>query len=442
MDKGGVNIDIVFRNGLRDFEVLPPPEVWDNIHPVIKIKRRPVVLLRTAALIAIILSLSFFSYILSRKLSTGPESTVLAVNMNVASPVYRPDPAKPVTDIQEIRKFPQDSQIAIVEEVKETTRIDVIDKLIAPAIAILHKTKSLSLIPDDPLLRSFLPAYITSNEYIPVINELDQQYLPMNGTTKDSEKWSVAAIASPTYNSRVNSGSDNLNQQLMASEEKLTSYSGGVAFSYKVNKRLSIQSGLFYSTVGQLVDGINSFSGFQRYDITKGDRNFEVLTTRGTIYTNNGDVFLISTRPDDRVTTASAYTNDAFDPNKASLQYLNSTIRQNFSYLELPFMLRYKFIDKKIDFNLIGGVSYNMLVSNSVFTIVDGSKYSIGKTDGLNPVSLSSSFGMGMEYNFSAKLSLNLEPTFRYYLNPYSRVVGSAIHPYSFGIFSGVSYKF
>jgi hypothetical protein len=49
---------------------------------------------------------------------------------------------------------------------------------------------------------------------------------------------------------------------------------------------------------------------------------------------------------------------------------------------------------------------------------------------------------MGMEYNLSDKLSLNLEPTFRYYLNPFSVTTGSFIHPYSFGIFSGVSYKF
>jgi hypothetical protein len=60
----------------------------------------------------------------------------------------------------------------------------------------------------------------------------------------------------------------------------------------------------------------------------------------------------------------------------------------------------------------------------------------------LNPLTLSSSLGMGMEYNISGKLSLNLEPTFRYYLNPFSVTTGSFIHPYSFGIFSGVSYKF
>jgi hypothetical protein len=56
--------------------------------------------------------------------------------------------------------------------------------------------------------------------------------------------------------------------------------------------------------------------------------------------------------------------------------------------------------------------------------------------------SISSSLGMGMEYNFSGKLSLNLEPTFRYYLNTFDNVYGSSFHPFSFGIFSGISYKF
>jgi hypothetical protein len=49
---------------------------------------------------------------------------------------------------------------------------------------------------------------------------------------------------------------------------------------------------------------------------------------------------------------------------------------------------------------------------------------------------------MGMEYNFTKNLSLNLEPTFRYYINPYSEISGIKIHPYTFGIFSGLSYKF
>jgi hypothetical protein len=226
----------------------------------------------------------------------------------------------------------------------------------------------------------------------------------------------------------------------MESEKAVISYTGGLSFSYKINKRFTIQSGLYYSSLGQEVDGINSYGGFKKYDDSKGDNNFKVLTTNGTVLTNNSDVFLIASGSADRVLTN--YNRDVFDPGKANLSYINNTMRQNFSYLELPVSIRYKIIDKALDINLIGGVSYNFLVNNSVYTILDGEKYPIGETGGLNPLSLSSTFGMGMEYRVSGSFSLNLEPTFRYYLNPFNPSVSTGVHPYSFGIFSGLSYKF
>ena len=61
MNKGLTNIDIVFRNGLKDYEVLPPPDVWDKLKPSIRTRRRPLVLLRTAALIAVLITISFLS---------------------------------------------------------------------------------------------------------------------------------------------------------------------------------------------------------------------------------------------------------------------------------------------------------------------------------------------------------------------------------------------
>jgi hypothetical protein len=271
------------------------------------------------------------------------------------------------------------------------------------------------------------------------IKYADLQYFPDNSPVKPVERWSVAAMASPTYFSRINSGGDALSSQIINSEQPLFSYSGGVSFSYKISKRFSIQSGLYYSSLGQKVDGINSFSGFSEYNETKGSHSFEVPTSNGTVYANNPDVFL-SANGAERVVTA--YTKDVFDPKKASLQPVSSSLNQNFSYLEFPVVVRYKLVDKTIGINLIGGLSYNVLVHNTVTTTLDGNIFPVGDTKGLNPLSLSSSLGMGMEYNISNKLSLNLEPTFRYYLNPFSVSTGSFMHPYTFGIFSGVSYKF
>jgi hypothetical protein len=266
----------------------------------------------------------------------------------------------------------------------------------------------------------------------------DLPYNPENIAAKVN-RWSIAAMASPTYYSRINSGGDELSSQLMSTEQPLFSYSGGVSFSYKISKRFSIQSGLYYSSLGQKVDGISSFSGFGQYNTSKGDHSFEVLTANGTVFTSNPDVFLSSNNADRIVT---AYTKDVFDPKKASLQPVSNSLSQNFSYLEFPVVVRYKIVDKTIGINLIGGLSYNLLVHNTVTTTLDGNVYPVGDTKGLNPLSLSSSLGMGVEYNLSGNLSLNLEPTFRYYLNPFSVSTGTFMHPYSFGIFSGVSYKF
>jgi hypothetical protein len=268
---------------------------------------------------------------------------------------------------------------------------------------------------------------------------LDEKNFSSDDIKEKTNRWSVAAMASPTYYPRFKSGDDELTKQIMASEQSQVSYSGGVAFSYMISKKLSIQSGLYYSSVGQEVNGINSFLGFQKYDYTKGDHNFEVLTSSGTIYTSNMDVFLLD-RAGERVLTR--YSNDIFDPVKSNLQYLNNSLHQSFSYIEMPVILRYKVVDRTLDVNVIGGLSYNLLVNNSVYTMIDGGRYTVGKTDGLNPMMFSSSIGMGMEYNLSEKISLNFEPTFRYFLNPFSGIPNVKIHPYSIGVFSGLSYKF
>jgi len=441
MDERGANIDLIFRNGLKDLEVLPPPEVWDNIHPVVKRKLRLFILLRAAALITIVLSISFFAYRWSREISTGLNSTVMALNVAAVSPINSPDLAIPLSLTQKEINFARVPEKTISESSLDITIGTADVKNSAPELAYFQETNSLSA-SETSLMNG--PGLVTLNSPQNKTFQtegIQEQYLTENNTEKITDRWSIAAMASPTYYSMINSGNDDLSNQLRASEENLISYSGGIAFSYKVNKRLSIQSGLYYSSVGQMVDGINSFGGFQKYNNNaKGEPSFKVLTTNGIVSTNNADVFLISNGPVERITTN--FTNDVFDPKKANLQYLNSTLRQNFNYLELPIVLRYKFVDRMIDLNLIGGLSYNMLVNNSVYTMVDGGKYPLGETEGLNLFTVSSSIGMGMEYSFSDKFSLNLEPTFRYYLNPFNGIAISKNHPYSFGIFSGVSYKF
>jgi hypothetical protein len=440
MDKREANIDIVFRNGLKDLEVLPPAGIWENIHPVVQSRNSPFSLTRAAAIVAVLMSLGFFAYRMSLNVSEVLENKITAFNIAAAYPLYE--------RIQVSEPIPfEDAASAYKQTPLVSTALSGIsaasDRPVEMSFnrdAALYKVQSEG---DTELntyegLRLRSKSNSASDTY--VYQGLPTPEIDLQSVEKSRDRWSLGAIASPTYFGMMGSGDNQSTRQLKSMEQSVTSYTGGIAFTYKLSKRFSIQSGVYYSSLGQEVEGINSFGGFQKYDFTKGSRNFEVLTSSGKVYTNNSDVFLLAEGPAGRVITN--FTTDLFDPKKANLQYINNTILQSFSYLELPLILRYKFVDRTIDLNLIGGFSYNMLLGNDVYANLDGGKYPIGKTEGLSPISISSSIGMGVEYSFSKSFSLNLEPTFRYYLNPFTELAGSTMHPYSFGIFSGVSYKF
>jgi hypothetical protein len=436
MSEKGANIDLLFRNGLKDFEVLPPVGVWEGIQNSGKVKTRSYVLLKVAAAVTLLMTLSFFTYRWSRDI-TDNQNTLAAFDVKMYPPVQvnkiknnylPPNLAENLVSSPAVEK-----ESIIVDESLNVSEPDV------SSVAAFHYDSKMDMkIALNQPIGGSAPAVIYTPQYNQATTSFGSLNYPQTENIKPENRWSLAAFASPTYYSKFSSGEDGLSKDLMESEEPIVSYTGGLGLSYKISKRFSIQSGLYYSSLGQKLDGINSYEGFRQYDNSKGDNNFIVHSSNGDIYANNPDVFL-STDASERIMTA--YTNDVFDPKKANLQYLNNSLTQNLSYLELPLILRYKLVDKTLGINLIGGLSYNFLVSNSVYTELEGNKYLIGDTRGLNPMSVSSSVGMGMEYNVSKKLSLNLEPTFRYYLNPFS-ISGSYAHPYSFGVFSGVSYKF
>jgi hypothetical protein len=440
MDDRGANIDLVFRNGLKDYEVLPPPEVWDRVQPSIKVTSPHYIFLKVAAAVTVFATLSFLAYRINREVVTFPEFNSVTMNVNAATPVFSsvtsPSPVNQTLTVNPALYISQNDIIHVPDN------ISIVYENQPPLSLVSDIQEVNSLSNDKPSLQH--GPLLINNSALPVktfvIEDIETQFMPDVSSVKNTERWSIGALASPTYNSRVATNSTDFSKMLASSEHSMMSYSGGVAVSYKLNKRFTIQTGLYYSSMGQELEKVSSFSGFQKYDYTKGANNFEVLTSSGRVKTNNADVFLIASGPVERIQTV--YTNDVFDPNKANLQVVNENLVQKFSFLELPVVLRYKFIDKAVDFNLVGGLSYNMLLSNFVYAPKDGGKYIVGETDGLNPVSISSSLGMGMEYSFSEKLSFNIEPTLRYYLNPFSNVNGSDSHPYSFGLFSGLSFKF
>jgi hypothetical protein len=128
--------------------------------------------------------------------------------------------------------------------------------------------------------------------------------------------------------------------------------------------------------------------------------------------------------------------------NAENMYHLDLKLRQQAEYVEIPLILQYKIIDQKLDVKLNGGINTGILVSNTAIIQNSEHKFWDGKTNELNQFVYNASFGLGIEYPVSNKISLNLEPTFRYTLNSHAKSSDVFDYPYRFGVFTGVNYMF
>ncbi len=87
MNEKEANIDLLFRNGLKDFEVLPPPAVWDGVHSAIKSKSQSYLFLKIAAAVTVLLTLSYFTYKWSREIAGGNTGSEIALTIPASKPL-------------------------------------------------------------------------------------------------------------------------------------------------------------------------------------------------------------------------------------------------------------------------------------------------------------------------------------------------------------------
>jgi len=441
MVKRDAHIDVVFRNGLKGLEVLPPTDIWDDIEPVISRRREAGYLFRVAAGIAAIVSLGLLAYFAGMETtSTLAEAgfdgslnnlPLLTENITYEETVQDNLTLIPVKDNTDNLFTASDGAVQLSDALGQSnpSTLKVVNiASLSGGSSSSPALRNQATIPDE--MKGILPDNFDDVSLNPV---------SMDGFTDENPgKWKIGAQVSPTYlSSSLSAANQNLSE-LTSNENAMLSYSGGLTVSYSLGKRLSLQAGVYYSSLGREISGITSYSGFTDIAGSKSGRVFGVETTAGTINTTNRDIYLADISAN-RI--QSIYSADNFDPVKADLTPFGESLQQNFEYLEVPFMLSYKLIDRKIDFNLQGGMSYNFLLENSTYAVGDGgSKVLVGSTDNVTRMFLSSALGMSFEYSFANKFSLSLGPSFRYYLNSGGHF--STGNPYTMGLYSGLFYKF
>jgi len=116
-------------------------------------------------------------------------------------------------------------------------------------------------------------------------------------------------------------------------------------------------------------------------------------------------------------------------------------INQNISYYEVPLELSYTLFDSAFGLDVIGGVSTLLLGNNEVSVTAGSYNEVLGSANNLSSLSFATNIGLGLHYKMSSKFRLNVEPMFKYQLNPYTDSSVS-FKPYYLGVYTGLSFKF
>ncbi len=430
------NIDIVFRNGLKNLEVLPPADVWDNIPSVPIRYSRLRIISGIAAGIAALVSLTLLAtwyvrnsntpVMMSEVSAPGRDARDTGFNIPRATPVTRQEGARVVNLVSSSAASEPEVQPAI------TPITDDLSGVIASSDLTVERELNngpVKVLPDEITV-------IAAGRFAGA-DEVLMTSLPDLPAVKTEQRFMVGASLSPAMGFSQSGQSIRL-AELISSEKSRPAYSTGVSVGYKISDRLTIHSGIGLSSIGQTITDINVYAGLSDFYAVKSNYLYSVETASGLILAGNTDLYLTDSK--ERVGTL-IQANMA-DPSKYRLKQVGSDIQQVFRYLELPVLLRYKLLDRKVDLNLSGGFAYGFLVDNTAYTGEGSDLVRVGHTEGINTFNLSSQLGFGMEYNITQKVTFNLEPVFRYYVTPLSEISGSLYKPYSLGFYSGFFFKF
>jgi len=266
----------------------------------------------------------------------------------------------------------------------------------------------------------------------------------ISSKSRTRNRWEITGQFAPVYQSyRVIS---NVPAGLRKSdfddaESSLMAYSGGITLSFNVFSRLSVQTGILYSQTGQSINNLISVTNMYAAvsSINPYSKNF--------VRTSSGSVIVASNLKSDTNTTYSSYFNaESQATNAVSGPIVSNPLKyrlfERIDYLEIPLMLRYRIIDRKLNFYVLTGMSANVLIDTNVF-VDNGTELVKGGTILMaRPVNYSSTFGLGFGYQMMKNLLIGFEPSFKYYLQPYTTSSQIGSNPYVFGLFTGVVYSF
>ncbi|KOH42539.1 outer membrane beta-barrel protein [Sunxiuqinia dokdonensis] len=278
--------------------------------------------------------------------------------------------------------------------------------------------------------------------------EENARLLAANRMSESPAGWQLGAMLTPGVSVNQSSQSQNYASSMAIpdSKDKLQ-VGGGISIEYKTHKRWSVQSGVYYSKLGQTSSN-QSFQPEALYSdvVSDGALRGEVAYFNTAVAVKSGEM-LMNTAAGvvaiDRLPT-NARLSSGFETLAADdgILLTQTEFEQQFEYIEIPLILRYQLIDATFELQVLGGLNTSVLVGNNAYANSEYGNERIGETRDMNAVNYSTSFGFGLGYGLSNKISLHVEPQLRYFMGSLNSNSNVSFKPYTIGVYTGLSYQF
>lgn len=256
-------------------------------------------------------------------------------------------------------------------------------------------------------------------------NETDKEKELALKQGKGTKKWSINPNVAPVYYNSLSGGSPIDPEFKSNSKSGEVNLSYGVNVAYQVSNRVSLRSGINRVNYGYNTNDISFAPDFEARALN--NINYSPKSDKaGGLYVANAN--------DAPPTPAREEVASSFAPQEGLML-------QEFGYIEVPMEVKYRIVDQRLGLNLIGGLSSLFLTDNSVLLKSESLATELGEANNINSVNFSTNVGVGVDYLLLDKLLLQVEPMFKYQLNTFSDDNGG-FRPYSFGVYTGFSFRF
>ncbi len=397
------NIDRLFQENLKDFEVFPPNRIWGKIEknlPSNSRKNRFPRWFKIASVAAMLLLLF------------GIGTIYLLPKDSLAITFFSKTPEKELIITNE-ESIELDTKNEVVQKTEKKNQKNPLKNILDAKI----KINDIEKLADNTIGKTNINKKLVSQYQLS-----DTKNLPLTKTRDNvnlknlqTGRFTVATIYAPIYLNSFGDGSSISSQFEDSPISGNNSYSYGVKLAYQLSNKFSVQSGVNLISLGYTANNIYIAPGVSA--IGYADLSSNPFEGPSSLEDKKG------------VNLSSKTENNI------------GSLNQVFGYVEIPVELKYNVTNGKFGVNLVGGFSTLLLNRNEVYVETNSFTQSLGEANNLRSINFSGNIGIDVDYSINKNLYLNISPMFKVQTNTFSKNSGSAL-PYYLGVYTGLNYNF